>query len=140
MIITTCDTKVLFHFLGPVGSSSVSSMFSGNRGQELNGTLYWLNTLKQQKLKADELESRYKEKLDEKRNFWGFMFTLVSIFLFPIGFILGYAGMNFDDQVLLKENYFFGIFGLQFFGIEVCLACAGVILWMLDQKILYMGT
>ena len=83
--------------------------------------------------------SRYKDKLDEKRNFWGFMFTLVSIVLFPVSVLLAYEGMNFDNQPERGEylKYFYGI---KFFWLEFGISYVLMILWMLDKKIFYMGT
>lgn len=83
--------------------------------------------------------SRYKDKLDEKRNFWGFMFTLVSIILFPVSVLLAYEGMNFDNQPE-RGNYLKYFYGIKFFWLEVGVSYAVLILWMLDKKIFYMGT
>jgi len=37
----------------------------------------------------DRLKDIYNEKLDEKRNFWGFLLTVVSLYQWPIGALTG---------------------------------------------------
>ena len=64
---------------------------------------------------SDALQSRYDEILDEKRNFWGFLFTLISLVLWPVSTYIGYYGMNYDN---MKEAWItsgYTVYGVMFF-------------------------
>ena len=135
------NREVLFPYLGRVGSNCIKSLIDGNKLSEFKGSSFWLDKLARTIEQTDVLDIRYTEKLDEKRNFWGFAFTLVSILLWPINTIIAYFGINFDyigEAHTLKSVGYFG--GITWFWMSAGIVYAVVILYMLDKKILYMGT
>ena len=133
------NREVLFPFLGNIGSVALLDLLEGNNQSELKGSKYWLTKLEKRVTHSDQLLDRYNEILDEKRNFWGFLFTLVSLVLWPIGTLLGYHGMNFDNMEEHALSYK-PVGGIKLFWLQTCVIYGIMFLWALDKKIIYMGT
>ena len=56
----------------------------GDDSVDFKGTEYWVKTLERYEEKLSFLVKVYTDKLDEKRNFWSFLLTVVSIVQFPM--------------------------------------------------------
>merc|ERR1711871_315703 len=87
----------------------------GDPTADFKGTDFWVNKLKVYEEKLKNLAVVYTAKLDEKRNFWSFLLTVVSIVQFPIEAITGYYGLNFNN---VEEMYKDGVFIPDMYGIE----------------------
>ena len=61
----------------------------GDTTADFKGSSYWVNRLKAFEEKLDLLASVYSSKLDEKRNFWSFLLTVVSILQYPMEAVTG---------------------------------------------------
>ena len=131
---------VVLPYLGRTGSKSIEDLLNGNQQIELKGSMFWLNKVSARLQHTKALKSRYAEILDEKRNFWGFLFTLVSLFLWPISTYLGYYGMNYDNIKEARKSSEYPIYGIQFFWLVTAIMYSLLLIWMLDKKIIYMGT
>ena len=81
-------------FLGPIGIRTFPFLIDGNVLYEVQGTEYWQSQLSIYFDRLSKLSQLYTKKLDEKRNFWSFVLTIVSIAQFPLGAMTGYWGMN----------------------------------------------
>lgn len=137
---TIINREVVFPFLGRIGSRYIYHLLDGSQQSESKGSAFWLKKLERCTDHIDRLEFRYSEKLDEKRNFWGFLFTLVSLVLWPISSLIGYYGMNYDnmEEEALHSVGYFG--GMTFFWLIAGLIYFVMIMWMLEKKVIYMGT
>ena len=61
----------------------------GDPTSDFQGSLYWVNRLKAFQEKLNSLAGVYSAKLDEKRNFWSFLLTVVSILQYPMEAVTG---------------------------------------------------
>ena len=73
-------------------------LLHGTERMDKRGTLYWLNRIKVLGESNEILRERYQVCLDEKRNFWAFMLSMISIATFPFSVMTGYFGMNFENM------------------------------------------
>jgi len=70
------------------------------------GTRYWLEQLKQLEVSVTKVKEDIHVSLEEKRNFFSFILTVVTVFLAPLTILTGYWGMNFDNMIELEaETY-----------------------------------
>jgi len=67
----------------------VGLLVHGSSQLELQGSTFWVAQIDKFLGRLDKLKELYDEKLDEKRNFWGFLLTLVSLLQWPVGVIIG---------------------------------------------------
>ena len=79
-------------------------------------------------------------KLDEKRNFWSFLLTVVSIVQFPIEAIVGYYGLNQDNVREMKYQIFPGATGIRFEWFVIGVTYFVLLLYMLKERIIYLAT
>ena len=61
----------------------------GDPTADFKGTSYWVERLANFETKLSILADMYSSKLDEKRNFWSFLLTVVSIIQYPMEAITG---------------------------------------------------
>ena len=134
------NRDVVLPYLGRIGSKSIEDLLEGNQQIELKGSAFWLKKLLVRAEHTEALRTRYLEILDEKRNFWGFLFTIVSLVLWPISTYLGYYGMNYDNIKEARKSSDYPIYGIQFFWLVTAIMYTIMFTWMLDKKIIYMGT
>ncbi len=65
-------------------------LIQGDAQFELKGSAYFASKLTQYQAKVLSIKEEYSTKLDEQRNFWGFILALFSVFTFPVIFSTGY--------------------------------------------------
>jgi Mg2+ and Co2+ transporter CorA len=92
-------------YLGKVGIRCLSYLIDGNPLYEVKGTSFWCSQLDSYFAKLDKLTDLYSQKLDEKRNFWTFILTIVSILQFPLSSFPAYWGLNTEGLDELDENW-----------------------------------
>ena len=92
-------------FLGATGLRSLPILLDGSQGYEVKGTVYWVDQMDTFGQRNLFLQNLYMKKLDEKRNFWSFVLTIVSIVQFPITALAGYWCMHVDDLFELQVDW-----------------------------------
>lgn len=136
------NREVVFPYLGPIGSTTLQTLLEGNQQIEMKGTDFWIKKIERHIKFLDRLELRYTEILYEKRNFWGFVFTLVSLLMWPASNLLGYYGMNFDNMTETSNSFYFPLIGggFHYFWFLFGLIYVSVFMFMIERRILYLGT
>jgi hypothetical protein len=120
-------------FLGEVGIRVISFLMDGNHLYEVQGSLFWCAQLDAIEKRLESLQEKYTDKLDEKRNFWSFILTIVSILQFPIAAMTGYWGMGFIGQDELDGYTEFP--GIQFFWFATGIIYAVIIGYLLHSRV-----
>jgi hypothetical protein len=163
------DSRVISPFF-PEGLGFINMLIDGNERVEIKGSEFWVSKLSSFQSTLVTFKRAYSDKLDEKRNFWGFILTVLFIYQFPIiwltGFfgtfvskiyisnclnttfyyinflILVFIGMNFDDQTYLDPDYQIWYFsgGISFFWVVAGAVYAGILVYSIDAKIVYQAT
>ena len=90
-------------FLGVSPANYFESLVYGNNVLEMRGIKYWQSHLEKYAEKLDAMGENVVSSLDEKRNFYSFLLTVVTIFLAPLTILTGYFGMNFNNMTELDE-------------------------------------
>ena len=70
--------------------SKISVLSDGDPHMDFKGVQHWEDRLKFIQSKTLDIKEEYRTKLDEQRNFWGFILALFSVFTFPAIFSTGY--------------------------------------------------
>jgi hypothetical protein len=82
-----------FHWQLFFGMSSISSLEAALDGMddfELKGLRYWVSQLMAMKVTCEKLKEDVRLGLDEKRNFFSFILTVVTVGLAPLTILTGY--------------------------------------------------
>lgn len=70
--------------------SKINLLCEGDPHLDFKGVQHWEDRLQYIKSKTLDIKEEYRTKLDEQRNFWGFILALFSVFTFPATFSTGY--------------------------------------------------
>lgn len=70
--------------------SKISLLCEGDSHLDFKGVQHWEDKLQYIRSKTLDIKEEYRTKLDEQRNFWGFILALFSVFTFPATFSTGY--------------------------------------------------
>jgi hypothetical protein len=70
--------------------SKIALLTDGDPHLDFKGVQHWEDRLKFIKSKTLDIKEEYQTKLDEQRNFWGFILALFSVCTFPASFTTGY--------------------------------------------------
>lgn len=138
----TLNSVVIGPFF-PEGPVYASILLDGNEGIEMKGSSFWVSQLSSLQNELKSLKTMYNDKLDEKRNFWGFVLTVLFIYQFPICWLTSFFGMNFDNQPWLDPDYEIGVLeigGIDFFWFVNGAVYLGIFIFSIDAKILYQAT
>jgi hypothetical protein len=65
-------------------------MFIGDPQYDIKGSQYFIDKLNQCNIRMRNILEEYRTKLDEQRNFWGFILALFSVATFPLLFSTSY--------------------------------------------------
>jgi hypothetical protein len=70
--------------------SKIALLSEGDPHLDFKGVQHWEDRLKFIQSKVLGIKEEYRTKLDEQRNFWGFILALFSVFTFPAILSTGY--------------------------------------------------
>ncbi len=126
------------------GRNSISFLPQLHLGIEkvwFKGTAYWKDRLGNLRLKYDHTVARYKVSLDEKRNYWAFVLSGVTIATFPFSVMTSYFGMNFQNMTyrgaILTNDYLAGFPGYEVIWLLTAVVYGAMILFALHYEIFY---
>ena len=74
----------------------------GNVLLDKKGCSHWLHLLDHYREHTDVILQVHAEKLGEQRDFWSFILTIWQVLTWPITFMTGYWGMNFNNMPELE--------------------------------------
>jgi len=123
-------------FLGEIGVRVVPFLMDGNQLYEVKGSGFWREQLDVIVQKLVTLGSKYEDKLGEKRNFWSFILTIVSVVQFPICALTGYYGMNTLGLVELADDWNSDFPGVAFFWFVNGVIYAAMLGYLLHSKVI----
>jgi Mg2+ and Co2+ transporter CorA len=123
-------------FLGSVGVRVLYYLVDGNPLYEVKGTQFWGEQLSLYFSRLQTLQDKYSSKLDEKRNFWSFILTIVSILQFPIGAMTGYWGLNYSGIDELSTDWGNGAGGIKFFWIVAGIIYFVMMAYLMHTKVI----
>lgn len=98
--------ELIQNFLGQMPCTYLKNILYGDEHLELKGLLYWSNRMNDFNESVGLLEQKIQYSLEEKRNFFSYLLSVVTIFLGPLTVLTGYWGMNFDNMHELATNYY----------------------------------
>ena len=70
--------------------SKITLLCEGDSHLDFKGVQHWEDRLNFIRSKTLNIKDEYRTKLDEQRNFWGFILALFSVFTFPATFSTSY--------------------------------------------------
>lgn len=114
--------ELIESFIGLDPVNYLGTILDGEEMLEVKGLGYWLRNLKAHEETVAIVKSDVQDSLEEKRNFYSFLLTVVTIFLAPVAILTGYWGMNFDNMEELSSEtytYFPGVKLLWFVGLII---------------------
>lgn len=76
----------------------LETMLEGDESMEIKGIKYWVGHMYKLQRAAETLEENIRVSLEEKRNFFSFILTVVTVMLAPMTILTGYWGMNFENM------------------------------------------
>jgi hypothetical protein len=124
-----CDTKdfelspsTMEPFFEKSGVQSLSYLMDGNVDYEVKGSSFWCFQMDSFFERSATLMDRYDQKLDEKRNFWSFILTIVSIAQFPLAAMSAYWCMHVDNMVERDVDWWEEVPGYNFYWL-----CNGIV-------------
>jgi hypothetical protein len=83
---------------------NLEMIMEGDESLEVQGTRYWREQLSQLEAAVSKVKEDIHVSLEEKRNFFSFILTVVTVFLAPLTILTGYWGMNFDNMIELEAQ------------------------------------
>ena len=102
-------------FFGEVGLRTLLYLMDGNVDYEVKGSSFWCSQMDYFFARSVTLSDLYDQKLDEKRNFWSFILTIVSIAQFPLAAMSAYWCMHVDNVVERDVDWWEEVPGYKFF-------------------------
>jgi hypothetical protein len=93
-------------FLGPLPCTYLKNILYGDEHLELKGLLYWTDRMNDFDDSVALMAENIQFALEEKRNFFSYLLSVVTIFLGPLTVLTGYWGMNFDNMKELDHSYY----------------------------------
>lgn len=124
-------------FLGPIGIRTLPFLLDGSQLYEVKGTVFWCSQLEIYFNRLSKLSDLYAKKLDEKRNFWSFILTIVSIGQFPLGAMTGYWGMNTEGHDELAADWWPAVPGIQYFWFIAGVIYFVMLACLIHSRVLY---
>lgn len=101
------SVEVLEPFFGEninVTCQNLEMILEGDESLEVQGARYWVEQLQQLEQSVSKVKEDIHASLEEKRNFFSFILTVVTVFLAPLTILTGYWGMNFDNMIELDSS------------------------------------
>lgn len=122
-----------------IARESFADLLYGNTILRKKGCVDWLKRLQQYELHLDELASMHAKQLEEQRTTYMFVLTIFQVMSWPITFMTGYWGMNFDNMPEIAEGSyplpFFPGYKLMWFTAACVYTC--IIAFVMHTKLLY---
>ena len=124
-------------FYGEIGLRTLSYLIDGNVNFEVKGSSFWCSQMDRFFERAMTLSDLYDQKLDEKRNFWSFILTIVSIAQFPLAAMSAYWCMHVDNMIERDVDWWDEVPGYNFFWFCNCVAYVMMCISFIHLRIIY---
>jgi hypothetical protein len=127
-------------FMGADPCQNLEKLIDGDESLEVKGMRYWSEQLLVLKESAVKIKEDIRVSLEEKRNFFSFVLTVVTVFLAPLTILTGYWGMNFTNMTELEEDTYKFAPGVKLLWVTAFMVYATFTVLSIHFRILYSAT
>mmetsp|Transcript_13380 Transcript_13380/g.13877 ORF Transcript_13380/g.13877 Transcript_13380/m.13877 type:complete len:932 (-) Transcript_13380:194-2989(-) len=127
-------------FFGTTACQNLGMILEGDESLEIKGTKYWSEQLGLLNTTFEKVKEDIRVRLEEKRNFFSFILTTVTVGLAPLTILTGYWGMNFENMWELDPDTYPDIPGVKLMWLTAFFVYCAFLIMSIHFRILYSAT